>query len=162
MSYLPRDNLDPERTKDDADLWSVLETVHLKETFKSAGLDSDLWKSGSCRLSVGQQQLLSLARAALRSSKLLILDEPSSALDGESEQTLYHCLDTLFQDRTVLLVAVSEQFLQTPQNRVNLYSHVLKIASNVNSSPLRFGLRNKERSVANARAARSDTQQPAY
>ena len=69
-------------------------------------LDTELWKGGGCNLSVGQQQLLSLARAALRPSPILILDEPSSALDQESENTLHYCLDHLFHDRTILLVAV--------------------------------------------------------
>ena len=69
-------------------------------------LDSEVWR-GTCNLSGGQQQLLSLARAALRSSPVLVLDEPSSALDQEAEQTLHSCLEHLFKDRTILLVAVS-------------------------------------------------------
>ena len=101
-----RDNLDPEHQVADEELWAALEAVHLKETFRHSGLDGELLKSGSCSLSVGQQQLLSLARAALRPSPVLVLDEPSSALDAEAEQTLHHCLDNLFRDRTVLLVAV--------------------------------------------------------
>ena len=68
--------------------------------------DDNNWK-GSCNLSTGQQQLLSLARAALRSSPVLILDEPSSALDLEAENVLHDCLLKLFHGRTILLVAVS-------------------------------------------------------
>ena len=69
-------------------------------------LDNEVWR-GSCNLSGGQQQLLSLARAALRPSPVLILDEPSSALDQEAENNLHRCLKTLFKDRTIVLVAVS-------------------------------------------------------
>lgn len=123
LNRLLRDNLDPERVKEDVDLWTVLEAVQLKATFKSVGLDCDLWKGGSCRLSVGQQQLLCLARAALRPSPLLLLDEPSSALDAEAEQTLYHCLDSVFYDRTILLVAVSGLLLLYMHSQSALVNH---------------------------------------
>ncbi len=98
--------MDPEHQLRDEELWAALEAVHLKDTFRNTGLDGELFKAGSCSLSVGQQQLLSLARAALRRSPVLVLDEPSSALDAEAEQTLHHCLDHLFHDRTIILVAV--------------------------------------------------------
>lgn len=98
--------MDPEHEIIDEKLWAVLEAVHLKDIFRNAGLDGELYQGGSCSLSIGQQQLLSLARAALRPSPVLVLDEPSSALDAEAEQTLHHCLDNLFHDRTILLVAV--------------------------------------------------------
>lgn len=98
--------MDPENKIADEELWAALEAVNLKDTFRNTGLDGELFKGGSCSLSVGQQQLFSLARAALRPSPVLVLDEPSSALDTEAEQTLHHCLDNLFKDRTVILVAV--------------------------------------------------------
>ena len=68
-------------------------------------------KSGGCTLSVGQQQMLSLARAALRPSPFLILDEPSSALDGDAEYTLHQCLDHFFRHRTVILISVRLSWL---------------------------------------------------
>ena len=98
--------MDPENKKTDEELWIALEAVNLKDTFRNTGLEGELFNGGSCSLSVGQQQLFSLARAILRPSPVLILDEPSSALDTEAEQTLHYCLDNLFQDRTILLVAV--------------------------------------------------------
>jgi len=101
-----RDNLDPEHELPDQEIYQVLEAVHLKEVLGTTNLDTELWKGGGCSLSVGQQQLLSLARAALRPSPILILDEPSSALDQEAESVLHYCLDHLFRDRTILLVAV--------------------------------------------------------
>ncbi|KZS02470.1 Sulfonylurea receptor 2B-like protein, partial [Daphnia magna] len=100
-----RDNLDPEHQIPDVELWAALEAVHLKDSFRSIGLDGEMFKGGSCSLSVGQQQLFSLARASLRPSAILVLDEPSSALDVEAEQTLHHCLEHLFENRTILLVA---------------------------------------------------------
>jgi len=98
--------LDPEHELPDQEIYQVLEAVHLKEVLGTTNLDTELWKGGGCSLSVGQQQLLSLARAALRPSPILILDEPSSALDQEAESVLHYCLDHLFRDRTILLVAV--------------------------------------------------------
>jgi len=100
-----RDNLDPEHQLPDQEIYQVLEAVHLKEVLGATSLDTELWKGGGCNLSVGQQQLLSLARAALRPSPILILDEPSSALDQEAENILHYCLDHLFHNRTILLVA---------------------------------------------------------
>lgn len=107
---LYRDNLDPEHQISDEKLWAVLEAVNLKETFRSTGLDGKLFKGDRCSFSVGQQQLLCLARAALRPSPILVLDEPSSALDSEAEQILHDCLDHLFHDRTILIVAVKSFF----------------------------------------------------
>lgn len=90
-------------------------------------LDGELWKSGSCSLSVGQQQLLSLARAALRPSPVLILDEPSSALDTEAEQTLHHCLDHLFSSRTIILISVI--FIQ-----INYFIYLITLINYIASS----------------------------
>ncbi|HLI70458.1 MAG TPA: thiol reductant ABC exporter subunit CydD [Ktedonobacteraceae bacterium] len=57
------------------------------------------------RLSAGQVQRIAIARAFLKDAPLLILDEPSSSLDPESEYALRHALERLMQDRTVLVIA---------------------------------------------------------
>ncbi len=56
-------------------------------------------------LSGGQRQRLSIARAVLRNSPILILDEATSAMDTESERLVQQALDTLMQQRTVLVIA---------------------------------------------------------
>ncbi len=56
-------------------------------------------------LSGGQRQRLSIARALLRDTPILILDEATSALDSASEHTVQQCLDTLMQSRTTITIA---------------------------------------------------------
>lgn len=70
-----RANLDPTSSISDIELVGVLEKVGLRDTFGEEGLDKEL---DSKELSQGQKQLFSLARAMVRPSKVVILDEISS------------------------------------------------------------------------------------
>ncbi|GIX33584.1 MAG: lipid A export ATP-binding/permease protein MsbA [Lysobacterales bacterium] len=60
---------------------------------------------GGMRLSGGQRQRIALARAFYRDAPILILDEPSAALDAEAETALLDALEALAGERTVLLIA---------------------------------------------------------
>ncbi len=68
------------------------------------GLDSMCGEAGA-RLSGGQKQRISLARAFLRNPGLLILDEPTSAMDAASEQGIQQALQKLMSGRTALVIA---------------------------------------------------------
>ncbi len=71
------------------------------------GYDTCLTAGGS-NLSVGQRQRIALARAFLKDSPILLMDEPSSALDAESENMMYQALEALGREKTVILVTHRE------------------------------------------------------
>ena len=68
------------------------------------GYDTDVHQKGA-RLSAGQRQLVSFARAFLADPAVLILDEATSSLDVPSERQVQHALRTLLRDRTAIIIA---------------------------------------------------------
>ncbi|XP_038076866.1 ATP-binding cassette sub-family C member 9-like [Patiria miniata] len=101
-----RANLDPERNVSDDEMWHALEIAQLKDVVSQldGGLDAVVTEGGE-NYSVGQRQLFCLARAFLRKSHILIMDEATASVDMETDKILQTIVANAFADRTVLTIA---------------------------------------------------------
>ncbi|XP_072027036.1 ATP-binding cassette sub-family C member 9-like [Amphiura filiformis] len=116
LSIIPQDpmlftgtirfNLDPEGSCNDEELWKSLEIAQLKTLVSNLeqGLDSEVSEGGE-NYSVGERQLFCLARAFLRKTQILIMDEATASIDMETDAILQQVVASAFSDRTVLTIA---------------------------------------------------------
>lgn len=96
----------PSSVLDDAQIWEALETAQLSDFVRGLpeGLDTQVGERGT-KISGGQRQRLGIARAMFTKPRLLILDEATSSLDGQSEADISDAIKGLRGEVTIVMIA---------------------------------------------------------
>lgn len=90
-----------DKTRDD--VLSLMQRYGLQNIFGNTGLDDNVGKGGSI-LSGGQKQMVILLRAVLRNTPIILLDEPTTALDSEARDSIINLIFDVFRDKTVIMI----------------------------------------------------------
>nr|POF04550.1 oligomycin resistance atp-dependent permease yor1 [Quercus suber] len=104
-----RSNLDPANQHQDPDLWNALRQAGLidletSDETRRLHLDTPVEDEG-LNFSLGQRQLLALARALIRGSQIIVCDEATSSVDFDTDQKIQRTMATAFKGRTLICIA---------------------------------------------------------
>ncbi|XP_075056002.1 ATP-binding cassette sub-family C member 4 isoform X1 [Mixophyes fleayi] len=136
-----RKNLDPFDEHSDEELWDVLGEVQLKDAIEElpGKIETQLAESGS-NFSVGQRQLVCLARAILRKNRILIIDEATANVDPRTDELIQKTIREKFADCTVLTIAHrlntiidSDKIMVLDSGRVKEYDEPYNLLQNKES-----------------------------
>ncbi|XP_044059122.1 multidrug resistance-associated protein 5 isoform X3 [Siniperca chuatsi] len=136
-----RSNLDPFNQYSEKQIWDALQRSHMKECVSQLPLklESEVVENGE-NFSVGERQLLCVARALLRQCKVLILDEATAAMDAETDALIQETIRSSFQDCTTLTIAhrlhtvlASDRIMVLNHGQVAEFDEPSKLLANENS-----------------------------
>lgn len=129
LAFSLRDNIDLQHNSktDDADLIALLEKCNIDSIFEKKESDSSkyldysiskLFEDDGIEMSGGENQRIAIVRALYRKADILILDEPSAAVDLKTENNLFNVIENLIADKTLI-------YITHHLHRLNFFDYIL-------------------------------------